>query len=39
MKAYKPGRAEQKGMTSWGTNASMPVQLAHLRLQDDEEEG
>ena len=39
MKAYKPGRAEQKGMTSWGTNASMPVQLAHLRLQDDGEEG
>ena len=38
-KAHKPSRAEQKGMTSWGTNASMPVQLAHLRLQDDEEEG
>ena len=38
-KAHKPGRAEQLNMTTWGTNASMPVQLAHLRLQDDEEEG
>ena len=38
-KAYKPSRAAQKAMTSWGKNASMPVQLAHLRLQDDEEEG
>ena len=38
-KAYKPSRAAQKAMTSWGTNASLPVQLAHLQLQDDEEEG
>jgi len=37
-KAYKPGRAAQKAMTSWGTNASLPVQLAHLQLQDEEEE-
>ena len=38
-KAHKPGRAEQKGMTSWGQNASLAVQNAHLQLQDDEEEG
>ena len=38
-KAYKPSRAAQKAMTTWGTNASLPVQLAHLQLQDDEEEG
>ena len=25
--------------TTWGTNALLPVQLAHLQLQDDEEEG
>ena len=35
MKAYKPGRAEQMNMTTWGTNASLAVQNAHLQLQDE----